>query len=70
MKLARNEEFLFGKMQQIGHERMSLRQAAALIPLTPEGEKKRAKAQEKAAEKKAQKIVAGSLYRKSLGRCV
>src|SRR5262249_52981192 len=55
MKLARNDEFLFGKMQQIGHERMSLRQAAALVPLTPEGEKKRAKAQAKAEEKKAQK---------------
>jgi hypothetical protein len=53
MKLAEGEEHLFGKMQEISDKRMSIRSAMKLIPLTAAGEKKRAKAQAKAAEKKA-----------------
>jgi hypothetical protein len=52
IRLADHEEFLFGKMQQVSDRRMSLRAAMKLIPLTPDGLKRQAAAQERAAKKK------------------
>src|SRR5262249_31083767 len=58
IKLAKNKDFLFGKMQLVSDRRMSLRQAVRLIPLTLDGEKRRAAAQERAAKREEAKEAA------------
>jgi hypothetical protein len=55
IRLAKHEDEVRVHILQIGDERMSLRQAAALIPKTPEGEKRAETAKAKAAAKKEEK---------------
>jgi len=58
MRLATNEEFLFGHKQRVATERLSIRQAAALLPKDEKAKKQAATAEKKRAEKAAEKEAA------------